>query len=62
MRYEFIDTQKAHFQVEFMCKHLGVSRSGFYVWKHRPQSARQQAEGRGPVRGQESSPGQGTLL
>jgi putative transposase len=44
VRFEFIDAQKALFPVEYMCEQLGVSRSGFYAWKHRPQSARQQQE------------------
>ena len=42
MKYEFIQAQKACFPVEFMCEHLGVSRSGFYAWTRRAKSARQQ--------------------
>jgi putative transposase len=44
VKFEFIDAQKAVFPVEFMCEQLGVSRSGFYAWKIRPESARQQQE------------------
>jgi hypothetical protein len=44
VRFEFIEAQKAHFPIEYMCEQLGVSRSGFYAWKIRPESARQQQE------------------
>ena len=44
MRFEFIDAQKAHFPIEFMCEQLEVSRSGFYAWSQRPESARQRQD------------------
>jgi transposase InsO family protein len=44
VKYEFIQAEKAHFPVELLCQHLGVSRSGFYAWSQRPESARQQAD------------------
>mgnify|MGYP006178613941 CR=1 FL=1 len=38
-RYELIDAQKASYAVVKMCSWLGVSRSGFYEWASRPESA-----------------------
>ncbi len=37
--YEFIDAQKAFFPVVLMCVWAAVSRSGYYHWSSRPQSA-----------------------
>lgn len=38
-KYEFIDAQKAFYPLIKMCTWLGVSRSGFYEWLDRPESA-----------------------
>ncbi|WP_284665542.1 IS3 family transposase [Myxococcus sp. SDU36] len=40
VKFAFIHAQKAHFPIAFMCEQLEVSRSGYYAWAHRPQSAR----------------------
>ena len=44
MKFEFIDAQKAHFPIEFLCTQLGISRSGYSAWKERPESKREQAD------------------
>jgi transposase InsO family protein len=38
-KYEFIDAEKASYPVLKMCAWLGVSRSGFYEWASRAESA-----------------------
>ncbi len=44
MKFEFIDEEKAQFPIDFMCQQLGVSRSGYYAWKERPESERNKAD------------------
>ena len=39
-----MDAQKALFPVKFMCEQLSVSRSGYYAWQRRPESARQASD------------------
>jgi putative transposase len=40
MSYGFIAENVAHFPVQVLCDVLGVSRSGYYAWAKRPESAR----------------------
>ena len=46
MRFAFIAAEKATYPVRVMCRMLGVSRAGFYVWQTRPPAARTQADQR----------------
>jgi len=41
MKFEFIDLHRSEFRVAKMCRSLEVSRSAYYAWKKRPESARQ---------------------
>ena len=44
--FVFIEAEKANFPVSFMCSRLGVSRAGYYAWRCRRPSERDQADAR----------------
>ena len=43
-RYRFIDAEQAVYPIARICRVVGVSRSGYYAWRHRGISIRQQAD------------------
>jgi len=43
MKYAFIKAHEKEYSVKRMCGILGVRRSGYYAWKKRPMSSREEA-------------------
>ena len=44
MTFRLIEAERAEHAVSRLCKVLGVSRVGFYAWRTRPASAREQRD------------------
>lgn len=44
MRFARIDAEKGQWPIEAQCEVLGVSRSGYYAWKGRPEAPRAKAD------------------
>ena len=42
MRYQFIEGHRQQWPIRLMCRVLGVSTGGYYQWRRRPPSARQE--------------------
>jgi putative transposase len=49
MKFAFVDEHRGHWPVRLMCGVLGVSVSGYYAWRSRPESSRS-AENRALLR------------
>src|SRR5205814_10646626 len=46
LRFELIEAEKAFCTIAVACRVLGVSKAGFYAWRHRPESAHERDDRR----------------
>lgn len=46
MKFRFIAAEQAHHSLSLLCRCMRVTRSGFYAWRHRPESAHAQRDRR----------------
>jgi transposase InsO family protein len=46
VRFTFIAAKRAEHSVSILCRCLAVTRSGFYAWRHRPESTHAQTDRR----------------
>ncbi len=46
MKFRFIAAEKAHHSLSLLCRCMQVTRSGFYAWQQRPESAHTQRDRR----------------
>jgi transposase InsO family protein len=46
VKQRFVDAEKASFPVSVLCRELGISRSGYYAYRARPESKREQEDRR----------------
>jgi putative transposase len=42
--FRLIDAERASYPVAMLCRMLGVSKSGYYVWRGRPPSERRRQD------------------